>query len=959
MPLAIGVVLENRYRIDALLGQGGMGAVYCAFDQRLRQKVAIKENALASPASAQQFEREALVLARLRHPNLARVIDHFVASNGSQYLVMDYVAGEDLGQILERVGPLDEAHALPWIERVCDALSYLHSQDPPIVHRDVKPSNIKITPQGAVYLVDFGIAKVGSARERTETGALGVTPGFSPLEQYGVGGTDERSDVYAVGATLYALLTGHSPPESVKLATKSATLTPPQGRRPDLSPAVAAAVEAALQTDPTDRPQTMAAFRALLRREPAAPAVPLEGPPSARTSEPVRRETGVGVVGTQTGVVQAETGGGRRRVVPTWAWATGGVAMAGGLIAVALLIGLGGWAAGWWGSPEAGLPTGLATDATTGAPTRAPGQESTPSVGDTWVRPGDGMLMVYVPAGQFEMGSEEGRSYEQPVHTVSLDAFWLDQTEVTNAQFATFMNDRGNQTEGGATWLDLEAETCLIERASDEYRPLSGYADHPVIEVSWYGAVSYCEWAGGRLPTAAEWEYAARGPDGSRYPWGDEFDLDCSRGNFDDETDVDDDVVPGGAGCDGYDRTAPVGSFPAGASWCGAEGMAGNVMEWASDWSDIDYYGRSPSENPTGPPDGDARVVRGGSWASGQDYARSASRSGRVPDGRQSILGFRCARSPDAPVPTPEPLPTQAPTSSPPPLPSDASLGDTWIRPTDGVVMVYVPAGQSEMGSSDSQVDDALRLCDEYRGDCERTWFAQEQPVHTVSLDAFWLDRTEVTNAQFAVFLNDQGNQTEGGGLWLDLEEERCLIERAGDEYRPKSGFGDHPVVEVSWYGASAYCQWAGGRLPTEAEWEHAARGPDASVYPWGDDFDCSRGNFDDETQATDRVVPGGTGCDGRDKTAPVGGFPTGVSWCGARDMAGNVWEWVRDWHGDDYYGRSPSENPAGPLDGETRVLRGGSYDSGPDFVRSAVRGSYDPVGVGANIGFRCARSSR
>ena len=213
MPLAIGTVLENRYRIDALLGAGGMGAVYRAWHLRIHQHVAIKENTMAFPAAGRQFEREARMMAGLRHPNLPRVSDHFATSDGGQYLVMDFVEGEDLGQMTGRVGPLDEARALAWIEQVCDAVAYLHSQDPPIIHRDIKPSNIKITPQGAVYLVDFGIAKVGDARSRTTTGALGVTPGFSPLEQYGAGGTDERSDVYALGATLYALLTGQSLPE--------------------------------------------------------------------------------------------------------------------------------------------------------------------------------------------------------------------------------------------------------------------------------------------------------------------------------------------------------------------------------------------------------------------------------------------------------------------------------------------------------------------------------------------------------------------------------------------------------------------------------------------------------------------------------------------------------------------------------------------------------------------------
>jgi len=120
------------------------------------------------------------------------------------------------------------------------------------------------------------------------------------------------------------------------------------------------------------------------------------------------------------------------------------------------------------------------------------------------------MVMIYVPAGEFEMGSTQGDSDEQPVHTVALDGFWIDRTEVTNAQFAAFLNDQGNQTEGGAAWREFERVCCPIERAGNEYRPQSGYADHPVIEVRWYGAAAYCEWVGARLPTEAEWEYATR-----------------------------------------------------------------------------------------------------------------------------------------------------------------------------------------------------------------------------------------------------------------------------------------------------------------------------------------------------------------------------------------------------------------------------------------------------------------
>jgi serine/threonine-protein kinase len=252
--------------------------------------------------------------------------------------------------------------------------------------------------------------------------------------------------------------------------------------------------------------------------------------------------------------------------------------------------------------------------------------------------------MVHVPSGDFEMGSSEAGSHAEPVHTVSLRAFWIDRTEVTNAQFANFLSSEANQTEGGVTWLDLADEDCLVERVDGGYRPKGGYADHPVVEVSWFGAAAYCDWAGARLPTEAEWEYAARGPASSSYPWGEVFD--CARGNFDDETEVDSHVVPGGAGCDGYDRTAPVGSFADGASWCGAEDLAGNAWEWVADRFHKAYYSRSPAENPRGPSRGDFRGVRGGSWRFYPGLAHSAVRVGLAPGVTYDNIGFRCAVGP-------------------------------------------------------------------------------------------------------------------------------------------------------------------------------------------------------------------------------------------------------------------------------------------------------------------------
>jgi formylglycine-generating enzyme required for sulfatase activity len=293
------------------------------------------------------------------------------------------------------------------------------------------------------------------------------------------------------------------------------------------------------------------------------------------------------------------------------------------------------------------------------------------------------------------------------------------------------------------------------------------------------------------------------------------------------------------------------------------------------------------------------------------------------------------ATSPPTDTPTPTNTATPGPTNTPqPPATSPLDIGSTKTRETDGALMVYVPGGEFEMGSTEGT--------------------SYEQPVHTVTLDDFWIDRTEVTNAQFAAFLNEQGNQTEDGTTWLELESEYCLIVQVGSEYQPKSGYDNHPVIEVSWYGAKAYCEWAGARLPTEAEWEYAARGPDGYIYPWGDTFDVTWLNFCDanctyEHRNTDYD-------DGYEKTAPVGSFEGGASWCEALDMAGNVWEWVADWYGD--YPSAAQTNPTGPGTGDYRVQRGGSWYGSANIVRSANRDWGDPLYRYVLSGFRCVGAS-
>src|SRR5438477_3951182 len=200
-------ILQGRYRIIRQLGQGGMGAVYEALDQRLDTTVALKETLFTDEKLRKQFEREARLLARLHHQALPRISDHFNEGDG-QFLVMQYIAGEDFYEMLtRRNGPFSQAEVLRWGDQLCDALEYLHTQDPQIIHRDIKPQNLKLSARGQIILLDFGLAKgqIGEVSRVSTASIFGYTPNYAPLEQIQGLGTDPRSDIYALAATLYHL----------------------------------------------------------------------------------------------------------------------------------------------------------------------------------------------------------------------------------------------------------------------------------------------------------------------------------------------------------------------------------------------------------------------------------------------------------------------------------------------------------------------------------------------------------------------------------------------------------------------------------------------------------------------------------------------------------------------------------------------------------------------------------
>ena len=606
----------------------------------------------------------------------------------------------------------------------------------------------------------------------------------------------------------------------------------------------------------------------------------------------------------------------------------------------------------------------------------------TTAIGVTRIRPTDGMPTVYVPEGEFVMGSSRGDAelgfkackavqdncqrdwfaVEMPQHLIYLDAFWIDQYEVSNAQYRQC----------------VEAGECSQPACWDQ-ASFAG-SDQPVVCVDWHQAMAYCAWVGARLPTEAEWEKAARGTEAATYPWGDEFDGTrlnyCDRNCLDEKREQDVD--------DGYQYTAPVNGYPEGASPYGALNTAGNVWEWVSDWYDPNYYAISPYRNPTGPATGLYKVQRGGSYGNYRHWLRSAIRRGWFrPEDINDYVGFRCAssatvsfhelnhepnaleaqtaastspirtphsarttRPPQTPYPSRTPSPTATsclrctvPPTAETPSSVEPAAGATSTRPADGMVMVYVPAGEFYMGSPPGVGED------------------DEHPRHKVDLDGYWIDQTEVTNQQFEGFVQATGYRTDAE----QLGEARVYLAGqwqgiSGADWRhPEgpasnlSGRSMYPVVNVSWYDAHAYCTWAGARLPSEAEWEKAARGTDERMYPWGNE----------KASCTYAVINAGTkdGCGQGSRPWPVGSKPRGASPYGALDMAGNVWEWVNDWYAETYYAESPLSNPSGPATGQAKVARGGSWHFAADMLRAVDRVREAPDKRNTNLGFRCAMS--
>jgi formylglycine-generating enzyme required for sulfatase activity len=575
--------------------------------------------------------------------------------------------------------------------------------------------------------------------------------------------------------------------------------------------------------------------------------------------------------------------------------------------------------------------------------------------------------MIDIPAGEFQMGCDPvhnggyscsefiDQAHELPLHSVHLDAYRIDKHEVTNAEYAQC-------AAAGECTEPVESKS----QTRPSYYGNPAYADYPVVYVTWFNARDYCAWAGKRLPTEAEWEKAARGPTLRAFPWGGGA-ANCGLANY--------------SGCVG--DTSQVGSYPAGASPYGVMDMASNVWEWVNDWYSSTYYNESPDSNPFGPASGTLKVFRGGSWAS-DDYSLRVANRNRFGRGNTSSgIGFRCAAFPENhPGTFGKKSPIYAGTNQLTTLilsweassgaasyefcydTTDDNACSDWIstgRETKATIsglaenttyywqvratnawgttyadwwdatwsfttgsggvypgeMITIPAGEFQMGCHPDHMGGL-------------PCFDDELPLHTVYLDAFRIDKHEVTVAEY-------GQCVLAGGCAAPSSTSSATR----GSYFGNPAYADYPVINVSWLNASDYCAWAGKRLPTEAEWEKAARGPTLRAFPWGGGAaNCSLANY--------------SGCVG--DTSQKGYYPSGASPYGVMDMAGNVWEWVKDWYSSTYYSTSPYSNPPGPESGTLKVLRGGSWDYGADFMLVASRAMFSsPTHRDIDIGFRCA----
>ena len=462
-----GTVLQDRYKLINFLGEGGFSRVYGGLDLRLRTPCAIKENSEFDQAAHTQFIAEAQLLARLKHQHLTKVTDYFSDAGGSQFLVMEYVPGTDLEKMMEKQrGPLPWRTVAEWAAIVCDVLQYLHTQDTPIIHRDIKPANLRLTPNGTLMVIDLGIAKVQKPGGVTNRAAQAYSGGYSPIEQYLGQGTDARSDLYALGATLYHLLSGRMPIEATS-RMRGATQRPLEQLRPDLPPLLARAIDRAMAIEPEQRPPSAnalaMAFDRVLGQEEAAV---------------------VKTITTPTNVGQTRSASQPRSISQLNAIGP---------------------------APQTPTHSGVPSQPT-------PRADAFPG---SVIWPGDGREMVRVAGGEWMMGDDDNDADEQPTHLVDVAPFLLDRFPVSCADYARFTNATNYLTPdywNSATPPSAIEDHPVVEVTLDDAREYARWAGKRLpTEAEWEKAATWdaASDAKRRYPWGDRWDSnCANGRDG-------------------------------------------------------------------------------------------------------------------------------------------------------------------------------------------------------------------------------------------------------------------------------------------------------------------------------------------------------------------------------------------------------------------------------------------------------------
>ncbi|MEW6094974.1 MAG: SUMF1/EgtB/PvdO family nonheme iron enzyme [bacterium] len=629
---AIDIVLEpsyqlgKRYEIINPIGRGGVGIVYKAKDYMLDEVVALK---LLAPGLSmnkeivERFKQETKITRRLSHNNIVRIYDIGKFDN-RWYISMEYIDGKNLKTIIQEKGSLSIVEATGIIKQVLRALEVVH--DKHIINRDIKPQNILIGTDGIVKIGDFSIAKSAELNGLTSNDVMIVgSPEYMSPEQVNGDEIDNRTDIYSVGIVLYEMLIGKPPFQSDTLITIAHKQifelpTPPKDLNPQIPVWLDKIILKCLAKKPNDRYQGVKELISDLETH-RVPKINFE---QKKDEIEISKKTFVKL----------------KRIAISC------------IIGFFIAIGMTGYFIQKYNKNQKALQItekdfidnakklamletklqeletikqALETQIST-AEQKIQSSDNEKKrlmaelqAAKTWVQERVPHGMILIKAGEFLMGSPDMVD-TQPQRKVYLDAFYLDKYEVTNEQYIKFLNTIGKH-EG---YINLDSESCKIEKKDGVYVVKSGYEKYPVVEVSWFGANMYANWVGKRLPTEAEWEKAARGTNGRKYPWGNTFDANkCNTG---------------------MRKIMPVGSYPEGRSHYGCYDMAGNAWEWVADWYSSDYYRNSPSINPKGPNIGNYRVGRGGSWLGNQFTTQCSARNYLSPEKTRNTAGFRCAK---------------------------------------------------------------------------------------------------------------------------------------------------------------------------------------------------------------------------------------------------------------------------------------------------------------------------